>query len=597
MKGKSAGVRRGITGMKRLNMNCQWIISAAIGVVATSIVAPFAAAQFQTSASAGRALDANNRLGSNGVNDTRREFGGATADDTVYGNITGGRQFRGNLNSTDARAFRGNISRPSDNLVREAGPSVYQSTTADRMNPRAFYGDSRGVTAPVGFGQIQPGSPGQFEVARPTFRIPGDVRMDATIPNPDLGLSRPGVYILPGVNTDAPIAGDLTRSLPRPGLSGVSGDMLQPSQAPLSDELLKRIDLDQDRIREMRLEYERGGEGGLEPANPNDLTIAPESPLNPALNQRMTTEINTQAVSGSLETQQSLRQRLVTAAPTVARQDTQYASLRDRLNRRQRREMTDEEANREFLQEWDAQQQGEGGDAQQPIPLPTMQQREVAGDDEEATLGPDRRRLALRQQERDLKQETTEGPLPPQPQLEIKIASFADGVKTTGLKKLLKDAEDAMKAGQYTQALDYYDAAAAVAENNSMVLMGRALAELGAGYYARAQVHLERVLSADPALLLARYDLKAFYGDERLQYIVRDLKDLAQTETRQSRPLFLLGFIAYSTENEERAADYLALAEQRGGPTEFYNELREYWELDKKKDQAPQVEQAPPQPQ
>ena len=145
--------------------------------------------------------------------------------------------------------------------------------------------------------------------------------------------------------------------------------------------------------------------------------------------------------------------------------------------------------------------------------------------------------------------------------------------------------------------LDYYDAAAAVAENNSMVLMGRALAELGAGYYARAQVHLERVLSADPALLLARYDLKAFYGDERLQYIVRDLKDLAQTETRQSRPLFLLGFIAYSTENEERAADYLALAEQRGGPTEFYNELREYWELDKKKDQAPQVEQAPPQPQ
>ncbi len=97
-------------------------------------------------------------------------------------------------------------------------------------------------------------------------------------------------------------------------------------------------------------------------------------------------------------------------------------------------------------------------------------------------------------------------------------------------------------------------------------------------------------------MLMARYDLKTFYGDDRLQYIVRDLKDLAQTETRQSRPLFLLGFIAFSTENRQRALDYLNLAEQRGGSAEFYAELKEYWGLEKPKKQlkAPTTLPVPP---
>ena len=222
-------------------------------------------------------------------------------------------------------------------------------------------------------------------------------------------------------------------------------------------------------------------------------------------------------------------------------------------------------------QQADTPQTPQSNEPQAKQTLPDAKEEENAADD--TTM---RQRYALRSQQ---PQAETEGILPPQPDIPLKIASFAEGVKATGLKNLLTDAERAMQAGKFTQALDYYDGAAAVAPNNPLIMVGRSIAELGAGYYARAQMHLEQVLSTDPALLMARYDLKAFYGEQRLQYIVRDLKDVAQTESKQSRPLFLLAFIAYSMENEQRAADYLNLAQQRGGSKEFYDKLREYWKL------------------
>ena len=52
-------------------------------------------------------------------------------------------------------------------------------------------------------------------------------------------------------------------------------------------------------------------------------------------------------------------------------------------------------------------------------------------------------------------------------------------------------------------------------------------------------------------------------GADRLQVIVKDLKDLVNTDKSQPRPLLLLAYIAYHTDNPEEAASYLNKAQQR----------------------------------
>ena len=47
-----------------------------------------------------------------------------------------------------------------------------------------------------------------------------------------------------------------------------------------------------------------------------------------------------------------------------------------------------------------------------------------------------------------------------------------------------------MKQGKFSSALDKYDQAEQVAPNNSLIKLGRANAELGASYFARADQHL-----------------------------------------------------------------------------------------------------------
>ena len=87
----------------------------------------------------------------------------------------------------------------------------------------------------------------------------------------------------------------------------------------------------------------------------------------------------------------------------------------------------------------------------------------------------------------------------------IKITSLATGVKAEGLAKLLKTAEDQMKEGRFGPALDQYQAAAQLAPNNSMVLLGQANAELAVGFYRKAEQHIRFALRNDPVLLIFPY--------------------------------------------------------------------------------------------
>jgi tetratricopeptide (TPR) repeat protein len=176
----------------------------------------------------------------------------------------------------------------------------------------------------------------------------------------------------------------------------------------------------------------------------------------------------------------------------------------------------------------------------------------------------------------------------------VKVPSLATGVKGKGLADVLKNAENLMKEGKFTSALDQYDAAEQVAPNNPLTRLGRANAELGAAYYARAEAHLRDVFQKNPELLAGQYDLTNMLGEQRMQVLVKDLKEIANRDQKEARPVFLLAYIAYNTGHEQNAEAYLDLADKRsGGKDPFFQLLRDNWALPAAAAAAPTTAPAP----
>jgi tetratricopeptide (TPR) repeat protein len=550
-------------------------------VMATSVTA---LAQYQVENSAGRALDSNLRLGSGGYNDTRALPNGVTSEDVVYGNITRGREFRGNINSTDSRAFRGGTAgRNMDAFVRDSGGALPQGArNVDPSQAQRYLGDSRGVNPPSDYQRESYSSGGFVPAARETGVQPGDMRINATIANPVLD-----DILFPGNATS-----ELTRLRSSGGAyQGATPSWAQPWAEPASplnrDDIdmprgsLRRLNLTNEGLLAMREELRQSA--GETPERSGSLSGA-GNPSNAALDSRIESGLQQNPLAGTLQTGGGTRQYLLTPLPEATLQSAQYAELRRRLKSYQEQGlMTEEQAvaaeyNAQLRLQQERERQAGRGTIQIPVepetPGATSVLPQTPGDTPAGSQHG--RRAALR--DRLPTGESAPG-MVRRGDEPMRVTSFAEGIRAPRLKAMLEGAEKAMREGKFTGALDQYDAAAAVAPNNPIILMGRASAELGAGYYARAQAHIEQIFASDEAMLLAQYDLKRFYGDERLQYLVRDLKDVAKSEPDQSRPLFLLAFIAYNTNSPQLAADYLAAAEKRGGSSEMYAQLRGFWKL------------------
>ena len=169
----------------------------------------------------------------------------------------------------------------------------------------------------------------------------------------------------------------------------------------------------------------------------------------------------------------------------------------------------------------------------------------------------------------------------------MRINSLADRVQAKGLRDLLTSAEDLMRQEKYAAALDKYNTALEVAPNNALLRVGRAHAELAASYYRRAEADLRDALAQAPEVAEAQFDLKGLIGADRLQVIVKDLKDLVDTDKTQPRPLLLLAYIAYHTENPEQASTYLEAAQQRvQGDDALIKAWKQAWNLPKSRGAA-----------
>ena len=630
--------------MNKTHSRRRWIVSAAVAALPLFALAPQGLAQYRVGAD-GRALDANNRVGSGGHNpsDQAARTNLPSGNEIVTGNVTGGRHFRGPIGYNDPRAFRGaSAGETSDRFLRQSSGPAPDSRLAETET--TFYGAGRGVAPPPGYSESAPGSGAYIPAAPAVNRSAADQRVGAVDFNTPFVLPAPGQLLLPGpidpsagqqYITASPLTGIRQFNANDPNFIGtVTNTQYNPATGRLDDNAIQRMreelnqaaaaanpgaaplvehrQVDQPRSAEEKAAAAGKGAGVGQPLQQEPIQLPGVGPAAQPVEQKPIDTAVTQTPN-NLNTTQSLRQRM-TDLVRPEEQSTLYAQLRQRHDQAARdRNMSDAEAARAFNAARRAQEEARAGTAATPgapgapgaapgqpgAPVQPGQPAQPGQPGQPGAVaapgaapvpqpsgpggGPTpgvvdyakRNEEILKQGLPDEKEQARRKALTP-----VKVPSLATGVKGKGLADLLKSAEDFMKEGKFTDAIEKYEQAEQVAPNNPLTRLGRANAELGASYYASAEAHLRDVFNRNPELLSGQYDLTSMLGEQRLAVIVKDLKEISNAAKGEARPVFLLAYIAYNTGHEDNAAAYLDLADKRsGGKDAFYQLLRDNWAI------------------
>ena len=597
------------------NLKQAWIAMAAGAVV----LAGQASGQYRVDT--GNARDANNRVGSGGINENTRQsnsgarFNGVSSNDIVYGNVTGGKEFRGNLQTTDPRAFRGfSVGGVSDRFIRSSASGYYGSNGSNAQSTQQFYGDSRGVAPPSGF--VRQGYVGGYIPAPSQQRMGSDLRLGDVLDSPVIEAPRPGELMLPGPvdnsNTNTMISASplygirsfRADSAVDMNASGRYNDMyrgLTDARSSMDNETLQRLrnDLNQQTLPEPdAMPSPTGVQTDPNLAQPMGTPMG--SPKNdPLTNPPIGQGQGTEPLQSSLQTNQSNRLRLLVQAadqtPELAAMQKQYIQAYGAEGTAGDPAMAShdfnamvralEEARKSAKEKGAAPRPGDPGQrpgvpgGNQPRNAPGGMPGDTApGATTPGANAPGATTPGITTPGGDVRAPTNAGAVNKSKPVQVK--TLTTGVKVKEFADMLKSAEDNMKQGKWITAIEEYDQARMVAPNNPLILIGRANANLGASYYTKADADLRTAFTADESLLHGQYDLRSMMGDERIEFVAKDLKEIAKKNPNQSRPYFLLAYLYYNIGEERKASGYLSLAEKFAGAGDtFYSVVRQHWVL------------------
>ncbi len=563
----------------------RWLLAAVLTAMPAMTLSSSAFAQTQKPTD-GRTLDANNRIGSGGTNTYRPPpSAGVFGNNIVNGNVGGGKEFRGSVGYSDPSEFHGfQPGRATDNFIKDS------SQVGVGTAPPPIPGASTTIFSPSRF--APPPQPGFTSAPNGLGYVPekatvvqaSDARLGAQLGTQPLSVvPKAGELLLPGPIDPTSNQMTVLSASPLTGIrqlnAGNAGDAsyLQRYTGAQPESVMDRLRMDASDVQRMRSELLVGGAGTS--ANGTVGTRAPnlaqpigaplESPANAAITHQPTNaSIQANAFNGSLRSDEGTYSKIV---GTAAQQSTQYDELKKRLERYQ----TDRKSTAELgADQFNAANRVKK--AAEDKVKSTQKPNEVPVPTDDAT----KPKIGL---------DTKPGP--------VAVKTMTSGIAGKGLKEILSKAELLMKEGKFTSAIDQYSAAEQVAPNQPLVWVGRANAELGASYYNRAEGHLKQAFASDQALLMAQYDLRSFLGEDRLQSVIKDLKEIASTDQQSPTPVFLLAYISYNTGNERRAAGYLDLAEKRSdGKDPSYKLLRDHWSLPTAGEPAPTTPAGEPKP-
>jgi tetratricopeptide (TPR) repeat protein len=524
--------------------------------VAVSSIAVSARAQFMVNN--GNAADANTRAGSYGSNNGGdRPINSAlvNGNQIVTGNVTGGRALQTNPGYFAPGQLETNTGTEQfQDFIRDSTgvPAPYQQTQPGYVGATPFYGGATTAAPPQGYvrnsitGAYVPNAP-----AAPQMNYNTQVG----VPNPN-GLPVADIGLTPNPGTVQPTTAVSGAELYGPRPEG-NGDIDAFYSAYRQWNPADRDQLSQNALQQMRNEISAqpdnansqnnsNNPNSNNPTNPNGtptVGVTPGSLNPPSVATQLANQNNSQANPNNLNNPQQPS----VALQTPAQQSTEYAELQQRFN---------------------AAQAATNSGAGTALPGTNTQ----TTDNNTPSRADTPEEIAHKRSELYPPSMPSSSPL--------LIHSLAVGIHARGLRDVMADAEEHMRQGHFAEAMLRYAAAADVAPNNPLVALGRSYAELGSGYYARAAHDLRIALQADPVLLMGRYDLKNLLGENRLEFIVRDLKQIATNDKQNVDAPFLLAYIAYNNDSASAAQQYLDLAEQRSGShPAVMGLMRQYWGL------------------
>jgi tetratricopeptide (TPR) repeat protein len=555
--------------MQQPSARVAFLLATAAGLVLASV----ASAQYRVDNS--NARDANNRLGSGGVNAPGTNAGGLRPNYVVTGNVTAGREFRGSLGYTDPNAFRGNLGSSSfDSFVRSSSGFQGGRAQFNANNTQAFFGSGT-VQAPVGFQRS--GATGFVANASPVAN-PFDARIDYG------GVGRAVIV------QSLPSQVQALRSTPT---LGAPSGIFAPTQlaAPDAQPFAQRVRLSEYTVirRPDVVRNELPGvittpnlapptltPTGQDPAstvNPSVISVPQVSPLGspnaipsvPATGQgrQRTVQLEKGGVKPTFQAYQnaqleSLRARFSQFRPQLADQPAFAADAAQR------------EANNEALRRAaKARAEAAAGaptDGSTPTPPAATSDTPVNIPAATGNVMPSPVDSAT--------------PEPAKIGGPILIKSFADGIDNKPLADAVRAAEAVLQAGKYSDAaLEFAKAEQLAGGSDPLIYTGSAVAELGFGRYRIAEAKLRTAYTAEPSLMLAQFDLRSLFGEQRLALQITELKEISKVEPNDPGPLLLLGFLYYNTGNEAFAKDHLRRAlEITGGDDQQVKALLNTWE-------------------
>lgn len=524
----------------------------------------------------GRANEANNRVGSAGLNNVKIDMSKLpNGNDIINGTVTGGWAFQGHVPYYAPGAFHGNLPGSfMDNFIRNSSGVNANGTSQDFAQQHTIYYGQNQEVAPPGFVR-DPTS--QAYVPPSPMQEAQSLSLNAPLDTTLQPLPLPGQIATAGqVDPTAPNAQVLTMASPLYGVrqwqTTPQGQWLltNPAQAPVpgqSPESATGVTgpLSQEQIIQMRQQLYRTvvapapGEntgqlanpaqsGALSPLAPGGLESNPATPANPNGKPSLTPL----SVPGQMPLQplQPGATEANPPLPSPAQQSSQYAQMQNRL--------------RQF-------------ESQHPLPT---------GQSDEQLLTYVREH---RQQANGITglipanpSEPAPAPTPNTPQgaaaEPLRIKSLAEGFSAKGLADLLANAEAMVSQQKYDQAIQQYNVAMQVAPNNPLLLVGRANAELGGLYFLKADTDLRTAIKADKSVLMGQYDLDHLYGPAQRNVVIVHLKRIASEQTDNPTPLFLLAYVSYNLPDADQAQRFLDLAQRRaGGSDPFIAMLQRYW--------------------
>lgn len=550
---------------RRPTTRARFALATAVLAMPALLLAPKASAQQQIAAN-GTALDANNRIGSQGINTYRpAPSSGVLGNQIINGNVSNGREFRGSVPYSDPNEFAGfqagrAVANFEKNSVGVGVPYTPSNTTPNNSTP--YYSETR-FAAPATPGMYTTTVNGNAYVpAQPLIVQQNDTRLGARLDAVAVEgeLPKPGELVLPGpvdpTSNNRTIFTSSALTGVRPWNTNDASALQYLSQftGMRPETVLDRMQISQNDLTKIREELRSTSGLNVGAENTNAAAVN-ANPTNQLVGQPLEAPLNANLDTGPLngaiannpvgaQTPESVYNRVL---GVPEKQSATYNELKNRL------------AKYEILHKDKAQQSADAYNrAKQALAAQNQKQpgAEIA----------------------EVPNKQTGKPGPQTKPLIVQ--SLSEGVKAPGLKELLAKAEGLMKEGKFSSAIDTYSAAEQIVPNQPLIWMGRANAELGAAYYGRAEAHLKQAFNSDKALLMAQYDLRSFLGEDRLKAVVKDLQEIARTDAKSPTPVFLLAYISYNTGNESRAAAYLDIAEKRSdGKDPIFKTLRDYWSL------------------